>query len=286
MPLPDEDLLDKHFPDDDRGRPHGAKKALGIFAVVVTSLLLVGMVFFYFAGEKMPDPENLPTIAENNPPEHLKPEDPGGMEIPHQDTTVYNQVGAQQMVEAPEKLLPEAEAPIAADAANTVTNPVGTEISDAVPEKIIPETQTADIPTSLETLPGVPADAPTAMAAENHVRDLPKAAVSNEAATVTAQPETPKPEAPSVVAAASEGYRIQLGAVRTEELAKSEWARMQNRHAEALKGLEPYYSNVNLGDKGDYLRIQTTALQREDADARCEKLKAANQACLVVRAVQ
>ncbi|HRJ12061.1 MAG TPA: SPOR domain-containing protein [Alphaproteobacteria bacterium] len=291
MPLPDEDLLDKHFPDDENGR-NGARRVFGIIAIILTVVFVIGLGMFYFMTGSAPAPEELPVIAENNPPERMKPEDPGGMEIPHQDTTVYDRVAAQTPEGEPEKLLPAPEEPVTADAANTATNPVPAETpAEPVPEKLgttAPETQTAEIPTSLEGLP-----APAASPEGETVTPENPAAPDVKAETKETAPEKVTEEKGVEVAAqpkaaetATTDFRIQLGAVKTEELAKSEWARMVAKHGPALEGLEPHYSPVNLGDKGTYLRIQTNTLPREDAESRCTKLKANNQACLIVRAVQ
>lgn len=278
MPLPDEDLLDKNFPDDD-GRRAG-KKIMGAVAIVIALIFVGGITLFYFMTGDSKTSGDLPVITENNPPERFKPEDPGGMEIPHQDATVYDQVGAEQMANEPEKLLPEPEAPVTATAANTATNPVaGDEV--AAPEKL----ETAEVPTQLEGLPAPKTE--TAKAEENPAAPDVKAETKETAPEkVTEEKGVEVTPQPKVAETATNEFRIQLGAVKTEELAKAEWTRISGKSPEALKGLEPHYSSVNLGDKGTYLRIQTTPLAREDAEARCEKLKQANQACLIVRAVE
>lgn len=285
MPLPDEDLLDKHFPDDQNGR-NKARSIFGIVAIVLTVIFVIGIGMFYFMAGKAPSSEELPVIAENNPPERVKPDDPGGMDIPHQDTTVYDRVATEQSAAEPEKLLPAPEEPVSADAANTATAPATLAEGDAVPEKLTgaTETQPADVPTELKGLPEAKTETP--------VSETPAApdvkAETNQTAPEKVTEEkgvevTPQPKAAET---ATTEFRIQLGAVKDEALAKSEWDRISKKHPDALAGLEPFYSPVNLGDKGTYLRIQTTTLSQTDAESRCTKLKAGNQACLIVRAVK
>jgi len=262
----DDDLIDKNFPEEAQEERHARiMRVLSLFAVILVVIFIAGIGYFYLTGNKTVDANHLPTISENNPPEKVKPADPGGMDIPHQDTTVYDQLNPEQPQGAPEKLLPPPEAPVTPTASNSAPATQSTDSGSV--EAMTPPTTPANIPNALPTLPAAPADAPKADAA---------APVASAPATAAA-PASPNDPA---------NFRIQLGAVRDQAAADAEWARMQKRYSDALKGLDARFTSVNLGDKGIFLRIQAGPLTRADATARCAKLIAENQACLIVKAVQ
>jgi hypothetical protein len=104
---------------------------------------------------------------------------------------------------------------------------------------------------------------------------------ANDLAKIVQQVAADNQAAPSGPA-----VRLQLGAVSSADAAQAEWLRMKTQYGDALKDLDSHFSEVNLGDKGTYVRIQTDAISQADAEARCQKLKLANQACMVVKAAQ
>src|SRR5262249_40599163 len=161
----------------------------------------------------------------------------------------------------------------------TATAPVQAE--EAAPEKLSPVTEqpAAPVPTQLEGLPEVKQTSrPSGSAEATPDKAGQQASETPAAPDIKAETKETAPEKvteekgvevapqPKVAETATTEFRIQLGAVKTEELAKTEWARMTAKHGAALKGLELHYSPVNLGDKGTYLRIQTSTLTREDAE--------------------
>lgn len=225
----------------------------GIFARIATllvlTLLVISGIMALNDGQDKKDAAALPVIAESPPPEKVRPEDPGGMDIPHQDASVYENLGKNNKAEN-SQLMPAAEVPIVqpAPAAPTVA--------------ALPDAPAAALPTpSPKTVDAETSAKPETMA-EPETADLSKI-VQQETAAIP--------------------VRLQLGAMSSPEAAKSEWARIKSRYGDVLSGLSPYYSEVNLGEKGSFTRIQTDALPTEDANARCQKLKQSGQACMVVK---
>lgn len=289
----DEDLIDKNFPEESRSR--GSARLISVMAVVMVVVFVAAIGYFYFTSGKAIDPNNLPVIAETNPPEKVKPADPGGMEIPHQDASVYDHLDPKQAAAEPEKLLPAPEAPVNAEQQAATTPAPAPDANGAT----VPPTTAANIPNQLAGLPSAPADAPKAdvapamppeqpaVAAAPEPATTPEAAPAKQADAAPAVEKITQPAAtPALVVDTSNNFRIQLSAVRDEAAAKSEWEKLQKKHADALKGLEASFTPVNLGAKGTFLRIQAGPLTHDEADARCAKLKAQNQACLIVKAAQ
>jgi len=257
-----EDLVDKYFPEDDGNNARGMR-TLSLFAVAIAMIFISAVVYFYLAGHKTVDPNNLPTIAESKPPERIRPADPGGMDIPHQDSSVYEHLDTRQSQNGPEKLLPAPEAPLAFEQVNAITPPTApVTLPDALP----------GLPSAQPTPPGPQQALPT----QDQTSNAPS--TPNAPANSSAQTETTD--------TVPLNFRIQLGAVKDETAANTEWARMEKKYGEILKGTTSYFSPVNLGEQGAFLRIQTQPLTHADAEARCQKLKLVNQACLIVKVAQ
>jgi TPR repeat protein len=115
--------------------------------------------------------------------------------------------------------------------------------------------------------PGFPSDIPVAGNA------APKPAPAKPAPVKVA---APKPT-PAKVASADGPWRIQLGAFGEEANAKKLWTSLENR-IPALAPLQPY-----LKAAGNVTRLQAGPFaSKSAADAMCNKVKAAGEACLAV----
>lgn len=99
-----------------------------------------------------------------------------------------------------------------------------------------------------------------------------------------------RPAAPSgwkgiPVAAAPDpagGYRVQIGAFRSEEQARRALREAQRDHADLLKGLDLAIRAADRGDLGRFFRVQAGPLESAAADRLCDGLQARGAACLVV----
>jgi hypothetical protein len=228
----------------------------------ITVLILLGIAIYLYlnADRGAKDPDQLPLITENHPPEKVKPDNPGGMDIPNQDASVYDHLDKSALAE-PEKLMPSAEAPVNISAT-------------------VPPTTPANIPDTLPGLPAATPSAPTTTQAAAVTSPAPAEAAPADDLSKIVQQAATEP------AASDASARLQLGAVSNQAAADAEWARVKSQHGDELKGLDSHFSQVNLGDKGTFVRIQTDAMSEADAEARCQKLKLENQACMVVKAAQ
>jgi cell division septation protein DedD len=77
--------------------------------------------------------------------------------------------------------------------------------------------------------------------------------------------------------------RIQLAAVKSEALAKQQWAKFQKAHPDLLGALTLSIQKVTVNG-ADYYRIQAGPLSdKAAAKDLCSKLKAQKQDCLVAK---
>lgn len=271
-------------------------------------------IYAYKAGGQNVAEGELMVIEADKTPMKEAPADPGGMQFPNQDKTIFETFAANGTSQPKvERVLPTPEEPIAKDSATAETT---TWIND----KLSPAAQGA--PAAAEQVIGAEpvAAAPVAVAPAQVVEDAPakvvdvreelgKQAVSapvelkkTEAPTavkeVTVQPapiKAPfKPEvvketaAPKTVAkpaavdaksnpSTSGKQLVQLGAYKSEAEARADFAKIQKKHA-ALAGASPVVNRADLGDKGVFYRLRVATA---DAKALCAKL--AGQACMVVK---
>ncbi len=142
---------------------------------------------------------------------------------------------------------------------------------------------------------GAPATAaPIAAAAPKAVGETAEPAKpANAGSAVVAAPKSatpaPTPKAapkpvPAAVPkpAATGGYRVQLGALSSEDKANKEWQRLKGKYASQLTGLAPSVVPVN-APAGKLYRLQASVADEARARATCAALAAVGQACVVVK---
>lgn len=201
-------------------------------------------------------------------PSRVKPENAGGLVPPNQDKEVFNRIAPGAVPNQPEKLLPGAVAP--------KLPPAGLP-APAAPKP--PETAAAKSPTPAVTT--VPGAGPT---------PAPAAAATPPPGTQPAVATTPSPtEAGPSIASLIEnmsgptgGWRVQIAAVKSEDVAKSTWARLQSAHGDVLANLRMQAVRVDLGDKGVWYRVQAGPLDEKQAQGVCNTLKGRRADCVTV----
>ena len=275
-----------------RGRRNVVPIVIALAAVVCFGAV-VWYAYSWGTGQVASD--DLPVVRAEPMPEKVKPEQPGGLEVPHQGIAVLNSDG--QTPQAVERLLPRPEVP-------------------APPEPLpVPPGETAEAVPGLQTiepLPEVPAiadggaaDVTEAPAAEEQTAEggaatadsdavpKPQSKPDDQIADLLAQQavETanggsaqpaPPPAAPLQTAAVAKGgVVVQLSSVKSEAAATQEWKRLQAAHPAVLGKLGLALESAAVQGT-TYYRVQTGPFaSREAAADVCTQLKARNQDCLV-----
>jgi hypothetical protein len=224
-----------------------------LLTVVVMAAFAGGLWFLYQQGGRHTAGtgagDAVPLIRADDKPTKIKPDQPGGMAIPDQNASIYNEKPGTPAVE---KLLPPPEQPMPRPVAPK-------EPAAAAPIAFPPPTATAPA--------GTPASQQQAAATP-----APKAPAKPEVkATQAAAPVKSLPAGP---------VRIQLAALRTPEAAKDEWARLKREHPELLGKLTAVAVRADLGDKGVWYRVQTQEFDNATAAERlCTDLKKQKVGC-------
>ena len=238
-----------------------------LLTVAVMALFAGGLWFAYVQGTKhapvaTAQRDGVPLLRADDRPTKVKPEQPGGMKVPDQNVSLYNDKPGGAPVE---KLLPQPEQPMPRPA--------------PAPEAAAPASPPAS-PPAAAAAPGPPAPAatpakPTAKAAAEAKPPAPPKPAAAPAKTAT-------PGAAETAAAGK--IEVRLASVRTPESAREEWARMKRENADLLGNLRANAVPVDLGEKGTYYRIQAGPFTDAAAAERlCAELKKRSHGCLLAR---
>jgi cell division septation protein DedD len=266
---------------ESRKRP-GRRRLITSLVVLVALGGFVGIVWHaYNQGKAGGNDAVVPLLKAEDSPTKVRPDQPGGMDVPNQDKLIYDRIAPGSQMAAPqiERLLPPAEAPVARPAAPIAPAPAAQAPATAAPTDLQPPPLGERQVTTAPPINSVPAQPPIPVAppapsqavppAQAPAAQAPRPAPTQQAAVA---PSTPIP---------SGAARIQLGAVRSADAAQKEWARIQGANRDILAGLNMNVVTADLGERGVYYRIQ--AGPAADAADLCNKLKARNVGCIVVR---
>ena len=243
---------------EEEPQPRSRRLLATVLALFVMGLFGGGLWFAYVheKGHASGDATggDVPLIRADERPTKVKPERPGGMEIPDRDKLIYNpsRTVTEHLLPPPEKPMPRPVPP---------------------PPAPPPQTETARSPTGATP---VASAAPEAAAAAVQAAQPPQQA---------AAPPGKAPQAPSKPAGAKgAGPRLQLGSLRSEEEARQEWERIKHKNADLLGSLSANSIRADLGDKGIYYRLQTAPVADQAAAERiCAELKQRSIGCIIAR---
>lgn len=240
--------------------------------------------WFYNQGQPIQDDGKLPILLPDPSPIKIRPEDPGGMEVPHRNTTVYDQLSdvdpdanvvLQELPDMPRA--PEATA-TKKPASDAETPPKPTEESEVVNEAD-PITETANAPEDESDAVKAPEIATPALT------DAQKAlAAAEQREAETKSPKQPSEAGSSTVVVSKGDFRIQLASVREENGASAEWKRLSSKNKDLLGDLQMFVQRTDIEGKGVYYRLQAGPLSDATAAEKlCADLKQRNVGCLIVR---
>ncbi|MGH7062672.1 MAG: SPOR domain-containing protein [Stellaceae bacterium] len=229
--------------------PPQPRRLLTIAAGLAVMVLFAGGLWLaYVAGTRHgggAGAADVPLIRADARPDKVKPDKPGGLQIPDRNMLVYGE--DRNMVE---HLLPPPEQPMPR------------------PAPPPPGSAAASPPVSGAAAPPAPSAAP-----------------AQKPATAPPRPTAVKKvETVRTGLSKAGGIRLQLASVRSEEVARREWDRIKRRNHDLLGNLTASAIRADLGGKGVYYRIQTAPVgDLAAADRICGALKERNVGCIVVR---
>jgi hypothetical protein len=246
----DERIENIEEPFEDELPPPRRHLPSAILALVVMAVFAGGLYAAYVQGTKHPSvapaADQVPLLRADGAPVKVKPDQPGGIEIPNKDNPLYAPRSGGQPVE---KILPPPEVPA---------------------PRPLPPPAVAQLP------------APAAPPAEPAATALPPAATAPKVSPKPAVTATPTPaQAPP---AAAGGPRVQLASLRSPEAAREEWTRLKRENPDLLGKLTAVAVRSDAGVRGIYYRIEAGPLADRAAAMRlCKALKERDQGCSLVQ---
>lgn len=256
-------------------------------ALISLALLAIVVVWSYRLGVR--DANDVPVIRAQTEATKIKPEQPGGIEIAHQDREVYNIVdGTPSPTDgafAPsEETLTAEDAPVApAPAPRPETIPEPTAVTPS-PDPVVEAAVEAKA--EVEPITEATTESPVDDPEDDISAFAPKVApiaLSRPARTAIAPPKATTLAEPRAAALASR-IQIQLGAFNTEEIAAEQWAALKNRNGDLLSGRARVVTPVVSGGRRLF-RLRAGPFEDVDqASTLCRALKARGEDCIVARA--
>jgi sporulation related protein len=303
---PPDDAMTYDETGDEAGR---GRMVLALAVVMVVAAVAILYVVFQ-QGVRKGGRNAPPVIVAEVGPEKIKPDDPGGLNVPHQDKLVYDRVSGET-TERVEKLLPEPEEPI--DLSGLRTNNKADPIELATADKAVVspmneeiiETRGADDSSAAPVLPKQkPTENPPVSKIETKeptrqpIVEKPIAEAESIGDLIDTLPEATKDPIGTLVAdvdpgtvnrasggiepATSGAYVVQVSSVQGADLATREWEVLLRKFGDLLTNLRPDIQMADLGAKGIYYRLRIGPFAtKQEAQDMCSTLKSRGRDCLV-----
>ena len=234
----------------------GARSPLFAVLMVAGTLAVLAAVLWYSYPKEAAEHElrAVPIVRADAGPIKIIPSDPGGMDIPYRDSTVFDTLHASKnRSDRIENLLPEPEKPL--------------------PRGELFAGLKTDMKTDLEINATLPTpEKPVMPAVKPEKTEAEKAAKTEPAAG------TPKDKT------SGGDYYVQLGSLRSRADAERAWKDSQGAFPGQLGGLDLRINEADLGAKGTYYRVQGGPVSQQSAQSICKAVEAKKPGgCLVVR---
>ena len=207
--------------------------------------------------------QNSATITSDKETTTIIPDDPGGLEIPNQNLTIYD--SGEDLTESstlnPEEnqTMPEPDQPI-------MSVDPETDLSQSEINKIIEDLSDSkkNIQASEETQPATVDEKEISSQGEDFVANIAKDLKNEDLNEVGS-------------------YRVQLASLTSETVAENELSKMKDKFSNVLNDFELKIYPVNIEGKGMYYRIQAGPIKTSDeAKNLCNELTRLQKKCFVV----
>lgn len=276
------------------------------FIVLIALSFMIGVVWkLYSGGDK--SVQNVPIVRADEDSFKVVPDDPGGMEIRHKDSTLFSSIKNKREEEGGriENLLAddENEEPMPRsqlfaglntepntdlernDTPTPLDQPMGVSVSEEI-EPVVEEEEEPKpklkeeekIVIKLAPEPEAEPEPEPEPEPESELKLIVPAPVKVEPAPKNTPSPTPaKTEA-------SGNYYVQLASTKDKTSAEAEWKKLSQKYSAIIGDLSHRIETANLGAKGVYHRIQVGPLNQESAISKCLEIKKVTPSgCLVTK---
>ncbi len=298
------------------------KKNKGIFIGVLGGVVLAGVIGWFLVSPKFGgyDEGQVPVVRRDESPIKVKPSDPGGLDIPNRDKSVYGIIEEGNDEAVVEKLLPAVEQPIQPAPVVAAEDPIADlatkieaeqdmlksakeamveadKIVAAAPVEVVKKTETTVVKETPKPVPTITETKSTTVAQET-VKAIPeplktvetkptpvvKEAVETAPTKVVKENVKPAPTpVPTTTVAPTKGsWQVQIVSGKNKKAVEDTQTKLYKKHTTILSGVSSEVVKADLGTKGIYYRLMLGSyVSKTDANNLCTKLKAAKESCFV-----
>jgi cell division septation protein DedD len=271
------------------------------FIVLIALSFMIGVVWKLYSGGNGNQGQDVPIVRVDENPFKVQPDEPGGMEIPYKDSTIFSSLNNDSEGRVENLLADENdEEPMPRSqlfaGLNTEETDVDVDSQIEGDMAIIAEDEEA-VNEDQERLAQMTEDA------EKVVEDVIEEGVESvmppppepiregevtdeQTETVMELEEAPTPEpapAPEPASTPSTGdYYVQLASIKSMDGVPGEWTKLTKKYPSILSGYNYRVETADLGDKGTFYRIQAGPVLKDKAVSTCEAIKKINaNGCLL-----
>ena len=238
---------------------------IGIFGLVSIS----GLVWFALnQGDLIGERQDLPLVKAENSPIRVKPDNPGGLEVPNRDRLILKnlETANPSKLGVPEKLIPRAESPI-------FTNNKEPSLAAPDNEKISKDKGVEQKQEKIKTSK-LKRKSSELKESEGFNKGQDEKKQKNKQLTIETKQE---------VISKAATHRVQLASLAKQKAADKFWKQMKKKHPTLFGEMLGRVVKIKLKSKGTFYRVQGDAISRNTAEKICKIMKTKKQACLVVK---
>lgn len=270
-------------------RKEELKRSKSIFLGIAGGVTLAGIVGWLILAPqyKVETAQEIPVIRRPQTAIRIQPSEPGGMEIPNQDKSIYNIIEKKDDTVV-ENLLPPPEAPkLPVIAAEEISAPENT--GDVLPEaeKIIAQAEAAAQPVVEKAAPAVVQEtisAPKEIKTEPEKQDVPAVVQQAKEPEPVKKEEKPVKTVAKTLAPAQNAvkgnWQIQLMSSPNKQAVEKAWNDLSKKYK--IQNQPHEIETAVLDGNKTFYRLKTGAFaDRGGADALCSSIKTLGGTCIV-----
>ena len=242
---------------------------ISIFIAIFGLVSISGLVWFALnQGDLIGERQDLPLVKAENSPIRVKPDNPGGLEVPNRDRLILKnlETANPSKLGVPEKLIPRAESPI-------LTGNKGTSLGAPDNEKISNDKGVEQKQEKIKTSK-LKRKSSELKKSEGYNKGQDKKRQKNKPLTI---------ETKQRVISKGTTHRVQLASLAKQKAADQFWKQMKKKHPTLFGEMLGRTVKIKLKSKGTFYRVQGDAISRNTAEKICKIMKTKKQACLVVK---
>lgn len=277
-------------------RIHGRGSLVTFMVVLSMIAVLVAVLWYSYPREAQThDDLTVPVVRAGTEPYRNAPEDQGGMDVPHRDSTIFDTLreADNRTGERVENLLADDEDPMPRErlfaglntaAGESPQNLFESDSSDSNESQDLTEPVT-----SKESGPDAPeiSDETRALVQsvlrkqEEDAASAREESAKKEMAKASEAAAKIEPAAGAAVPATGHFF-VQLASLKSRDAAETAWKQAQKKY-DSLSGSSYRVQSADLAERGTFYRVQAGPFLRDKADQVCASIKAKTPGgCLVV----